>query len=232
MDFGDRRDFCRMFRANKTVKYTDPEKEVYGLRRIGFYFQITNLTAAEETSLGIASISIQLTSPDFNPLIYPGQDIDNMEKAHKSLLLLQWNFISAMAGYATVVRFTTKSYKSIIPASIGAITGFETNYNQATFIESEVSQFPFNKNPFNMPNGTSGYFSVSAGSFIQEETIEQRTTIILGIISSAGGFFGAIMTIYSLLYGKSALNPWGIIHRRFVPKKKLKFECNNACEGQ
>ncbi|CAG8517812.1 3273_t:CDS:2, partial [Gigaspora rosea] len=227
-NFGDRRDFCRIFKVNKTVKYTDPEKELYGLRRVGFYFQITNLTAAEEASLGIASITIQLTSPDFNPLIYPGQDIDNMGKAIKSHLLFQWNFIPAMAGYATV-RFRTRSYKSILPVNIGTFIGWESSYNDASFIESEVSQFPFNQNPFNMPNGTTGYFSVSAGSFIQEQTIEQRTTTILGIISSAGGFYGAIMYIYSLLYGNSPLKPWGIIHKHFVSTGKI-IRCDNICE--
>lgn len=228
-NFGDRRDFCRIFRANKTVKYTDPEKELYGLRKVGFYFQITNLTDAEEASLGIASISIQLTSPDFNPLIYPGQDINNMDKAIKSHLLLQWNFIPAMAGYSTVVRFRTRSYKSIFPVNIGTFIGWESSYNHASFIESEVSQFPFNQNPFNMPNGTTGYFSVSAGSFIREQTIEQRTTTILSIISSAGGFYGAMMYIYSRLYGNSPLKPWGIFHKHFVSTGEI-IRCDNICE--
>ncbi|CAG8700685.1 23011_t:CDS:1, partial [Gigaspora rosea] len=49
-----------------------------------------------------------------------------------------------------------------------------TNYNHVSLIESKVNQFPFNQNPFNMPNGTNGYFYVSAGNFIQEQTIEQR----------------------------------------------------------
>ncbi|CAG8785947.1 11935_t:CDS:2 [Gigaspora margarita] len=226
-NFGDRRDFCRIFRANKTVKYTDPEKELYGLRKVGFYFQITNLTDAEEASLGIASISIQLTSPDFNPLIYPGQDIDNMDKAIKSHLLLQWNFIPAMAGYSTVVRFRTRSYKSILPVNIGTFIGWESNYNHASFIESEVSQFPFNQNPFNMPNGTTGYFSVSAGIYVFMNI--SRTTTILSIISSAGGFYGAMMYIYSRLYGNSPLKPWGIFHKHFVSTGEI-IRCDNICE--
>jgi len=40
-----------------------PDNPEDGLRKIGFYFQIKNLTAAEEKNLGIASLSIQLTSP-------------------------------------------------------------------------------------------------------------------------------------------------------------------------
>ncbi|CAG8782417.1 11582_t:CDS:2, partial [Cetraspora pellucida] len=162
MNLGERRDFCHIFKANKTIKYTDPAKELYGLRKIGFYFQIKNLTAAEETALGIASITIQLSHPDFNPLLYPSQDEDNMDKAIKSHLILQRDFIPAMAGYATVIRFRTRLYKSIIPASFGVFSGLETNYNHAPFVESEVSQFPFNKSPFNMPNETTGYFSVTA----------------------------------------------------------------------
>ncbi|CAG8723459.1 7535_t:CDS:2, partial [Racocetra fulgida] len=143
--------YCRIFKANNVKGYTDPAKPIFGLLKIGFYYQIPNITAAEETSLGIASITVQLSARGFNPLLYPNQNKDNIDEAIKSHLMLQRNFIPAMAGYC----------------------GLETSYNEAPFLESEVSQFPLNKNPYNMPVGTTGYFSVAAQSFIQEQTVEQ-----------------------------------------------------------
>ena len=63
IDLGQHRGFCYTFKASKTFQFVHPDNPEDGLRKIGFYFQIKNLTAAEEKNLGIASLSIQLTSP-------------------------------------------------------------------------------------------------------------------------------------------------------------------------
>jgi hypothetical protein len=41
-------------------------------------------------------------------------------------------------------------------------------------IENFYNYFPFNNNSNVIPVGTTGYFSVAAGSFTQEQTSEER----------------------------------------------------------
>ena len=54
--------YCRIFKANKTIKYINKDKSIDGLQKIDFYFNI-NTTQAEANAIEIASLSIQLTSP-------------------------------------------------------------------------------------------------------------------------------------------------------------------------
>lgn len=216
IDLGQHRGFCYTFKASKTLQFVHPDNPEDGLRKIGFYFQIKNLTAAEEKNLGIASLSIQLTSPDFNPLLHPELAVDPMDQAARSDLQLQWNFIAGMSGYVALVKFKTSVYKAILPSDIGAVIGFGPNYHTTPMIDSQITYFPFNKNPFEPPNGTTGYFSVAAGSFIQEETTERRSNTILSGIALAGGAFGIIGGALALLFGQRPARPWGYVHK-FTP---------------
>jgi hypothetical protein len=127
-----------------------------------------------------------------------------MDKATSSELKLQLNFIAGIAKYAAVVRyptyvqlfsscifinfllyifkvkFKTSTYRSILPGDTRAIFGLEPNYHVTPKIENFINYFPFNNNsnnvniPYKMPEGTTGYFSIAAGSFIQEQTSEER----------------------------------------------------------
>ncbi|GBC04345.1 hypothetical protein RclHR1_05630002 [Rhizophagus clarus] len=197
-NLGDRRECCYTFKANKTIKYANPDKHIDGLKRIGFYFY-ENKTAAEEKVIGIASLSIQLLSPDFDPFVHPEKAVSDMDKATQSELELQWNFIAGMSNYAALVKFKTSVYNAILPSDASATIGFEPNYHTTLKIESLTDYFPFNSNPYNLPNGTTGYFSVAAGSFIQESMTEQRSSTILSAIESAGGALGVIGGIAVLL---------------------------------
>ena len=72
------------------------------------------------------------------------------------------------------VKFKTSVYKAILPRDVKAIIGFEPKYHTTPKIESLIQYFPFNNNPLDIPSGTVGYFSVTAGSFIQEQKVEER----------------------------------------------------------
>jgi hypothetical protein len=121
-----------------------------------------------------------------------------MDKAILSEFRLQLNFIAGMSNYAAVVRyftylklilvhvifinycrifkvkFKTSTYRSILPGDAHAIFGLAPDYHVTPTIQNFINYFPFNNNPFNMPVGTTGYFSIAAGSFIQEQTTEER----------------------------------------------------------
>ncbi|PKY55436.1 hypothetical protein RhiirA4_474892 [Rhizophagus irregularis] len=62
IDYDIYRDHCLTFKANKTIKFAKQNSGTDGLQKIGFYFY-DNKTAAEMNTLGIASITIQLTPP-------------------------------------------------------------------------------------------------------------------------------------------------------------------------
>jgi len=90
-------------------------------------------------------------------------------------------------------------YKAISADDVGAIIGFEPKYHITLKIESLITYFPFNnQSQLNTANGTTGYFSVAAGSFIQEQNIEERLETIFGAVLAAGGTFGLVYIIYSI----------------------------------
>ncbi|GBB85253.1 hypothetical protein RclHR1_11810001 [Rhizophagus clarus] len=226
IDYGIFGDYCLTFKANKTIKFVNPESSMDGLRKIGFYFY-ENATSAEAKTLGIASLTIQLTPPG-----------NQMDKATLSEFRLQLNFIAGMANYAAVVKFKTSTYRSILPGDASAIFGFNPNYHVTPNIENYINYFPFNNNPYDIPAGTTGYFSIAAGSFIQEQTSEERSNTILSSIASAGGAFGVMAGTLVFFFGDFRLSPWGFVHRshtliqsskdfykrsRFYPDYEFKF---------
>ncbi|PKC15544.1 hypothetical protein RhiirA5_494482 [Rhizophagus irregularis] len=174
---GDQR-YCRTF--NSGLKYVREKPD--GLNKLKFYFKI-NTTEAEAEELGVALITLDFIPHNFNPLL-------KMDKAVELRLQLQGIFVPAIVDRVSLVKFRTKIYNSIPPWNFGSIFGLPPTYHSTPSIECLVNYFEFNKNPFNMPIGTNGYFSISPGDFIVEETSEKRTTtIILSIFGSAGGAF-------------------------------------------
>ncbi|CAB4482312.1 unnamed protein product [Rhizophagus irregularis] len=239
IDYDIYRDNCLTFKANKTIKFVKPNSGIDGLQKIGFYFY-DNTTAAEMNTLGIASLTIQLTPPDFdfNSMTNMNKAISQMDKATLSEFKLQLNFIAGMVNYAAVVKFKTSTYRSILPRDARAIFGLDPNYHVTSKIENFINYFPFNNNPHNIPVGTTGYFSIAAGSFIQEQTSEERSNTILSAIAAAGGAFGTMAGIIVFCFGDSRLNPLGFLRNslnisqdskefyersRFYSKPELKF---------
>ncbi|CAB4432010.1 unnamed protein product [Rhizophagus irregularis] len=105
-------------------------------------------------------------------------------------------------------------------------------------VKNFYNYFPFNNNPYDLPPGTTGYFSIAAGSFIQEQTSEERSNTVLGAIAAAGGAFGTMAGVIVIFFGDFRLSPRGIAHNffnlvqnskeffersRFYPKLELKF---------
>lgn len=65
-NLGKHQEYCRTFKAGKPFKtFVKPNKTIDGvnnLQKIGFHFYL-NKSAAEEQSIGIASLSIKLALP-------------------------------------------------------------------------------------------------------------------------------------------------------------------------
>ncbi|CAB4435139.1 unnamed protein product [Rhizophagus irregularis] len=231
---------CLTFKTNKTIKFSstisDSDKASYD--QISFYFY-ENKPAAEAGTIGIASLTILLISSDFNPLTNPNEAIKSqMDNATWSELKLQLNFIAGMDRYAAVVKFKTSTYRSILPGDSRAIFGLEPHYHVTSKIENFYNYFPFNGNPFNISNGTTGYFSIAAGSFIQEQTSEERSNTVLSAIAAAGGAFGTTAATLIFFFGDFRINPRGFAHKfhnftqnsiyfikrsRFYSEPELKF---------
>ncbi|CAJ0629270.1 3224_t:CDS:2, partial [Entrophospora sp. SA101] len=148
---GDRKR-CHTFKANKDIQYILGNPN--GLKKLKFYYKIDNATDAVRENIGVPLINIRIFSPDL-------LDVSEMDKAVRSRLDLDWNFIPGIIGHVSLVE----SFHTII------------------------DRFPLIHNPPPMPDGTNGYFSVAAGDFVKEEISEKRTTTILSTIASAGGAF-------------------------------------------
>ncbi|CAB4379237.1 unnamed protein product [Rhizophagus irregularis] len=202
----DERIYCRTF--NSDLKYVHDKPD--GLNKLKFFFKI-NTTEAEAEELGVALITLDFIPHNFNPLL-------KMGKAVELRLQLKGNFVPAIVDRVALVKFKTKIYNSIPPWNFGSIFGLPPNYHSTPSIECSVNYFPFNQNPYNMPIGTNGYFSISPGDFIVEETSEKRTTTILSIFGSAGGAFGIVMSTLKFLFGSPRLDPWGFVRRISIDK--------------
>ncbi|PKY55437.1 hypothetical protein RhiirA4_427510 [Rhizophagus irregularis] len=225
-DYGIFKSHCLTFKANKTIKFAKPNSDIDGLQKIGFYFY-DNTTAAEMNTLGIASLTIQLTPPDFNlnSLTNTDKAISQMDKAILSEFKLQLNFIAGMVNYAAVVKFKTSTYRSILPGDTRAIFGLNPNYHVTRKIENFINYFPFNSNPYDIPVGTTGYFSIAAGSFTQEQTSEERSNTVLSAIAAAGGAFGVTAGVIVFFFGDYRLSPRGFVHKflHFIQNSKEIF---------
>ncbi|PKY47050.1 hypothetical protein RhiirA4_462115 [Rhizophagus irregularis] len=211
-DYGVFRKNCLTFKVNKTIKFTKPDSGIAGYDQIGFYYY-DNTTIAEAGTIGIASLTILIMSSDFNPVTNPNKAISQMDKATLSELKLQLNFIAGMIRYAAVVKFKTSTYRSILPGDSRAIFGLEPNYHVTSKIENFYNYFPFNNNSNVIPVATTGYFSVAAGSFTQEQTSEERSNTVLSAIAAAGGASGTTAAILIFFFGDFRLSPQGFAHK-------------------
>ncbi|CAG8476937.1 4666_t:CDS:2 [Paraglomus occultum] len=212
-NLGSFRNYCHTFTTNQTLKYAHPYESEDGVSKIGIYLQIPNVTAAEQSAIGIAALNMLLTTPTFNPLTHPEEVINQMDEDVKSEMTLEWNFLAGMVDYAAVIKFRINEYRAILPRDISAIIGFGANYHVTPIIDNTVTYFPFNTNPYGLANGTNVYFSVAAGSFVQTQETEERTITILSAIASAGGAFGIIGGAYVLFFGQARMDAWGIAHK-------------------
>ncbi|CAB4428539.1 unnamed protein product [Rhizophagus irregularis] len=210
-DYGVFRKNCLTFKVNKTIKFTKPDSGIAGYDQIGFYYY-DNTTIAEAGTIGIASLTILIMSSDFNPVTNPNKAISQMDKATLSELKLQLNFIAGMIRFAAVVKFKTSTYRSILPGDSRAIFGLEPNYHVTSKIENFYNYFPFNNNSNVIPVATTGYFSVAAGSFTQEQTSEERSNTVLSAIAAAGGASGTTAAILIFFFGDFRLKPRGFAH--------------------
>ncbi|CAG8560082.1 6214_t:CDS:2 [Paraglomus brasilianum] len=213
LNLGGRLSSCRTFSTNQTLKYAHPYEPVSGLTRLGIYLQIPNVTAAEQGNIGIASLNVVLLPPGFNPLANPDQVVDEMDKDVKSEMQLQWDFIAGMVNYVALVKFKISEYKAILPDDASAIMGFGPKYHITPKIQNSVTYFPFNQNPYNVPAGSNVYFSVAAGSFVQEGQSEERTITVLDALAAAGGAFGIIGGAYVLFFGQDRIEAFGYAHK-------------------
>ncbi|PKY60939.1 hypothetical protein RhiirA4_485272, partial [Rhizophagus irregularis] len=213
---------CLNFKANKTIKFINPDSSISGLQRIGFYFYVNTTATAEVQTFGIASLAIQLVPSNFNPLSHPDQATSQMDKTSLSELKLQLKFIAVLANYAAIVNFKTSTYRTILPNDDRANFGLGPKYHMTPKIESFVNYIPFSNNPYNIPVRTTGYFSIAAGSFIQEQITEERSSTILSTIAAAGGAFGTMAGVMVFFFGDFPLNPWGFVYKfyNFIQKSK------------
>ncbi|CAJ0760833.1 20877_t:CDS:2, partial [Entrophospora sp. SA101] len=87
-------------------------------------------------------------------------DVSEMDKAVRSRLELDWNFMPGIIGHVSLVEFF-----HIIIDRFPVI--------HVCLILSSTFRSSSRQNP-PVPDGTNGYFSVAAGDFVQEKVSEKR----------------------------------------------------------
>ncbi|PKY51969.1 hypothetical protein RhiirA4_546874 [Rhizophagus irregularis] len=108
------------------------------------------------------------------------------------------------------VRMTRKITKTIVE-SIKDDFGFPPERETLTYITTFV--YLTTRNDSWYADAASG-FMLDPNSFLLEDQTEQRNKNALSVISNVLAIFGALLTIYAILFGVSSIKPWGIMHKR------------------
>ncbi|GBC09119.1 hypothetical protein RclHR1_08610006 [Rhizophagus clarus] len=205
--------FCHIYtNDNATIFYGNSEENLKGpwVQIIDFYFQIVNISAITSRYLSVATISGQLIDSE----IYK----KNPNKAN-DVFYLQDNAFAGIQNMSTRVTFKKVTERTIFPHDASIIIGENINYNSTPYLIVKSEDFPLH------PNDSftdTGHFSVAPSSFTHEVKSEKRSHTILGALGLAGGAFGLVSGIFTLLFGQPRINPWGVVHR----SEKLKTAYN------
>ncbi|CAG8613334.1 1229_t:CDS:2 [Ambispora leptoticha] len=204
--------FCYLFTANYTTSFGMGVPDT--LRTIDFYYKILNLTSAIKASVSVATIAMQLFSPDFNPLWNKSIPTTTMDKFIDADFKLQGNNFAGIQNYSTSVKYRKLTYRTIPDHDFRDILGLTPNYHNTSVFIASTTYFPLHGNNSNFTASTdTGHFGVSVGSFVHELKSEKRSHTVLGSLGVAGGGFGVICGIYILLFGEPKYKPWGLMHR-------------------
>ncbi|CAG8560123.1 10031_t:CDS:10 [Ambispora gerdemannii] len=205
--------FCYLFTTNYTALFgMDDVPDT--LVNIDFYYKITNLTSAIKASVSVATIAMQLFSPDFNPLWNKSIPTTTMEKFIDADFRLQGNNFAGIQNYSTNVKYRKVTYRIISKHDFKGLLGLVPKYDNTSIFVASTTYYPLHGNNSNFTENTdTGHFSVAVGSFVHELKSEKRSHTVLGSLGVAGGGFGLICGIYILLFGEPKTKPWGLMHR-------------------
>ncbi|KAH8548327.1 hypothetical protein BGW37DRAFT_179699 [Umbelopsis sp. PMI_123] len=208
--------FCQIFQSNGSIAF-GIDSDIPGqnlVRRVDFYWQIDNLTAAVEGTLAVPAIALQLYSPKFNPWYTNDiqQWIPRQFQAYRDITMGVTKATS-IQRHSTNVIFTPTTYLAIRPFDFGSLFGLTAQYVEIPTISTESIIWPMHFNP-NFTNGMmTGHFSIQLGSGTVNVQQEQRQHTILSLLALTGGAFGLLNIIYVILFGMTRLAPWGLVHR-------------------
>ncbi|RIA86948.1 hypothetical protein C1645_855304 [Glomus cerebriforme] len=154
---------------------------------------------------------------EFNPWkIDPKYGIDERIKtdylADKRMVQefkLQMNGFAGIQNTTTMITFKKVTLRTLLPR-FSTIVGATTNYHSIPYLDLEVKNYPMHPT---LDLTYTGHFSIAPGSFTHEVKSEKRSHTIFGSLGLAGGVFGMVSGIYTLLFGNPRKNPWGIMHR-------------------
>ncbi|CAG8532532.1 8696_t:CDS:2 [Paraglomus occultum] len=210
--------FCNLFTTNKTVYF--PQSSEYGVIAVEFLFKIVNLTASVKNSRTVPAISIQPYHPDFNSL---WKQPPNTPKAltFEDQLRSQLNSFTGMQNYLTKVSLRQSKFRAINHKTFRSVFGLEPAYYDYLFFDIDAKYFPLEPNPTFSPTTNTGVFSIQPQFFEQEVKEQQRTKTLLSSLGLAGGAFGILFSLYTVLFGESRLKPWGIFHRTLIKRTQI-----------
>ncbi|CAG8796539.1 18368_t:CDS:2 [Gigaspora margarita] len=176
-------------------------------------------------------------SPIYPPFIYPNNDAipvpspasplkcnDTCIKHLNNLVIkipdaesikLSTNIYPFNKGKAVFIEFSIRirsTYNNIFMKGLGL-----EPENKTSFIDAEIKEFQ-------VTNSQDTYLILKPKTLYNEKQTFNYTTLF--IISSLGGFYGAVSGIYILLFGNPKLSPRGLIHKYmccFDIRKKLEI---------
>ncbi|CAG8616374.1 13341_t:CDS:2 [Ambispora leptoticha] len=204
--------YCYVFMGNGSLFFSKDNNDNDNiLQQIIVYFKILNLTGAESASLSVPTVAVQLLDPSFDPLTGKVRDSD-MGKDVEDNLRLQLNNFAGIQNFSTSVKMTKSVYREIPPRDVNSLFGLNPKYINITTITAYAQYYPLHSNPNFTADTDTGFFQISAGSFLQQVQTEKRVRNLFSALGVAGGGFSAICVIYIVLFGDRKTRPWGLMH--------------------
>ncbi|CDH54959.1 predicted protein [Lichtheimia corymbifera JMRC:FSU:9682] len=192
---------CYLFEVNGTLHYgveENPAPDSPEIRRIDIYWLINSLSNITEASVGIPSITIMLYDPRFSR--WDPKAVNHMipQEVAFSTEMTQGNYRStSLRNYTSTLFFTPSKYRAIPPHDSGSLLGFEPSFVDIYTISSTQLDWPMHRQDnINLTRGT-----------------EQRQHTLLSAVALAGGAYGAITTLYTVMFGMVRHSPWGMVHQ-------------------
>ncbi|KAI8976898.1 hypothetical protein BDB01DRAFT_297390 [Pilobolus umbonatus] len=210
---------CYLFRVKDDYRMAASENAPIGsIRRFDFYWNIDNLFNLSYTTIAYPSITLTLYHPHFSQWQPSTRGTTPREKATMANIGLGLSRATTMIDHTSSISFHAEKYRAIEPGNVPAILGLEPDYIDIITLPTTQMTWPINPSPNFPPTSIpkddyQGYFSVQLSQSTIEIKTEIRQHTLINSIALAGGIYGILITIYTLLFGMNRLSPFGIMHR-------------------
>ncbi|KAL0081512.1 hypothetical protein J3Q64DRAFT_1731715 [Phycomyces blakesleeanus] len=210
---------CYMLRTQGLLQYAAnrpyPENSSL-INNIEILWKLGSVDSAGYNIRAQPSMDIQLYSPTFNQWYLNSSEFIPQERTLYTSMQNGNNRIYSNLNVSTIIKFSPVKYRAIKPKDSRSILGFGAKYVDIITLDTTQQDFPLQQKEPLTTGGYDGIFSISLAKTNMDVKTEQRQYTVLNAIALAGGAYGVLTGIYTILFGAGRFSPWGIFEMGVV----------------